>query len=374
VHRDISPQNVLLSWDGAVRISDFGIAKARAATQASASVIIKGKAAYMSPEQVQGAPLDGRSDLFAVGVMLWEMLCGAPLFHHDDRIEATLAAVLFGDVPSPRSRRPDLPADIEQVTMQLLEKQRERRFQSAAAALAALATCAAYPRSGREALALLMAARLPDRAPRRGPLPPAAPEGRADADDSPPSPRVTVADPPRRRLPAFEDPYGPAVARRADRRRRRTRRLALLAGGVVAGATLGAMLHFLNGRDADADRSAPSTPQLAQPSPPAPSPPAPSPPAPSPPAPSPPAPSPPGPRSAGDDARPAGSSPAARGASPGDGSAPGSEAMARGAQPRPHRAPTGPSGAGPRERTPQAAALPAESGFREIDLRATSSD
>ena len=68
VHRDVSPHNLLLSWEGAVKVSDFGIAKARAASAATASVFIKGKPAYMSPEQANGQALDGRSDLFAVGI------------------------------------------------------------------------------------------------------------------------------------------------------------------------------------------------------------------------------------------------------------------------------------------------------------------
>jgi serine/threonine protein kinase len=91
VHRDVSPQNVLLSWDGAVKVSDFGIAKAHASLNASASVVVKGKLAYMSPEQANGQPLDGRSDLFAVGVMLWEMLTGRALFHRSTSSEALAA-------------------------------------------------------------------------------------------------------------------------------------------------------------------------------------------------------------------------------------------------------------------------------------------
>jgi serine/threonine-protein kinase len=108
VHRDVSPHNVLLSWDGAVKVSDFGIAKAKQASEATASVFIKGKPAYMSPEQANGQSLDGRSDLFAVGVMLWEMLCGRRLFVGEDT-RATLAAVLFGQIPRPRSMRSDVP-------------------------------------------------------------------------------------------------------------------------------------------------------------------------------------------------------------------------------------------------------------------------
>ena len=96
VHRDVSPHNVLLSWEGAVKVSDFGIAKARAASEATASVFIKGKPAYMSPEQANGQALDGRSDLFAVGVMLWEMLVGRRLFVGEDT-RATLAASPSGE-------------------------------------------------------------------------------------------------------------------------------------------------------------------------------------------------------------------------------------------------------------------------------------
>src|SRR5690606_28081321 len=76
VHRDVSPHNVLVSWSGAVKLSDFGIAKAMAASGASRSGTLKGKVGYMSPEQAHGLPLDGRSDLFAVGVMFHELLVG----------------------------------------------------------------------------------------------------------------------------------------------------------------------------------------------------------------------------------------------------------------------------------------------------------
>lgn len=162
VHRDVSPQNVLIGWDGAVKVSDFGIAKARAATKASASFVLKGKVAYMSPEQVSGHALDGRSDLFSVGVMLWEMLCHARLFARDG-LEATLKSVLFDPAPLPRSRRPDLPKDVERVTMRLLEKDREQRYRDAGAALSALSACAAYPKNGRELLSAFLRERLPER-------------------------------------------------------------------------------------------------------------------------------------------------------------------------------------------------------------------
>jgi eukaryotic-like serine/threonine-protein kinase len=166
VHRDVSPHNVLLSWEGAVKVSDFGIAKARAASEATASVFIKGKPAYMSPEQANGQRLDGRSDLFAVGVMLWEMLVGQRLFVAEDT-RATLAAVLFGQIPRPRTVRPDVPKDVERVTMKLLERDLPARYATAEEAIADLMNCADAPRSGPDVLIAVLAERFPDTAPVR---------------------------------------------------------------------------------------------------------------------------------------------------------------------------------------------------------------
>ena len=167
VHRDISPHNVLLSWDGGVKVSDFGIAKARNASEATASVFIKGKPAYMSPEQANGQPLDGRSDLFAVGVMLWEMLIGRRLFVGEDT-RATLAAVLFGQVPRPRQIRADVPKDLERVVMKLLERDLPARYPNAEAAIDDLLACDQAPKNGREALRRVLAERFPEEAPVRG--------------------------------------------------------------------------------------------------------------------------------------------------------------------------------------------------------------
>jgi serine/threonine-protein kinase len=166
VHRDMSPHNVLLSWEGAVKVSDFGIAKARAASEATASVFIKGKPAYMSPEQANGQPLDGRSDLFAVGVMLWEMLVGHRLFVAEDT-RATLAAVLFGQIPRPRTVRPEIPRDLERVTMKLLERDVAARYATAEDAITELMACDDAPRGGQEQLARLLAERFPASAPVR---------------------------------------------------------------------------------------------------------------------------------------------------------------------------------------------------------------
>jgi hypothetical protein len=156
VHRDVSPHNILLSWEGAVKVTDFGIAKVRAASAATASAFIKGKPAYMSPEQANAQKLDGRSDLFAVGIMLWEMLC-----------RATLAAVLFGQIPRPRTVRPEVPKDIERVVMKMLERDRSARYATAEAALDDLMSCDDAPRTGREALVAVLAERFPASAPVR---------------------------------------------------------------------------------------------------------------------------------------------------------------------------------------------------------------
>ncbi len=166
VHRDVSPHNVLLSWEGAVKVSDFGIAKARSASSATASEFIKGKPAYMSPEQANGENLDGRSDLFAVGVIMWELLVGRRLFVGQDT-RTTLAAVLFGQIPRPRSMRSDIGKDVEKVVMKLLERDLPARYANAEAAIADLLECKDAPRDGRELLKKTLAERFPQLAPIR---------------------------------------------------------------------------------------------------------------------------------------------------------------------------------------------------------------
>jgi hypothetical protein len=166
VHRDVSPHNVLLGWEGGVKVSDFGIAKARSASEATASEFIKGKPAYMSPEQANGLPLDGRSDLFAAGIMLWEMLVGHRLFVGEDT-RSTLAAVLFGPIPRPRAQRPDVPKDLERVCMKLLERDLAARYATAEDAIADLLDGEAAPRNGRALLSALLAERYPHDAPVR---------------------------------------------------------------------------------------------------------------------------------------------------------------------------------------------------------------
>jgi len=130
VHRDVSPQNVLVSFEGEVKLIDFGIAKAESRLQKTQSGILKGKFSYMSPEQVKGLPIDGRSDLFACGILLWELICGEKLFAGESDL-AILEKVKRGEIPDPRSRNPACPQGLEAVILQALANDPDQRYQTA---------------------------------------------------------------------------------------------------------------------------------------------------------------------------------------------------------------------------------------------------
>jgi TolB-like protein len=141
VHRDIKPENVVLTPSGFARLLDFGLAKKSAiagATEEEATRsalltepgVIAGTISYMSPEQVRGEPVDGRSDVFSLGVVLWEMLTGNRPFRGDSQVE-TLHAILKDD-PTPDPALARLPGDLERVLRRCLEKRREDRYHSAA--------------------------------------------------------------------------------------------------------------------------------------------------------------------------------------------------------------------------------------------------
>ena len=141
-----------------MKVVDFGIAKAVAATGVSHSGSLKGKVGYMSPEQAHGVELDGRSDVFAVGVMLHEMITGERLF---------LARLLTQPIPSPREIRGDVPRDLARVTMRMLSRDRDERFPTAHAALDALLECDCVTARAQLELRSLVRARFPDQVPRR---------------------------------------------------------------------------------------------------------------------------------------------------------------------------------------------------------------
>src|SRR5215470_11069961 len=131
VHCDISPQNILIGYDGSVKIVDFGIARAAADTSRQ-SAEVRGKAGYMAPEQVLGQPLDHSSDLFSLGIVLYELIAQRRLFTRDD-LAATAHAVREEPIPPLRRFAPQLPLAVEAAIMRALERDREHRYPDARA-------------------------------------------------------------------------------------------------------------------------------------------------------------------------------------------------------------------------------------------------
>jgi serine/threonine-protein kinase len=131
VHRDVSPQNVLVGFDGSVKLIDFGVAKAAGRAQHTATGILKGKFPYMSPEQATGEDLDARSDVFALGIVLWEQLTGRRLFKGENDM-ATQRLVRACQVPDPSSVEPSVPPGLDPIALKALAKDREARFKDAA--------------------------------------------------------------------------------------------------------------------------------------------------------------------------------------------------------------------------------------------------
>ena len=132
VHRDISPQNVVVSYEGVAKLVDFGIARADVRETRTQAGTIKGKFAYMSPEQCVSGVVDRRSDIFAMGVVLYEMLVGHRLFKRANQYD-TYQAVMDCVVPLPSSENPELDAGIDAVVMKALTKDREARYATAEA-------------------------------------------------------------------------------------------------------------------------------------------------------------------------------------------------------------------------------------------------
>ena len=153
IHRDVSPQNVLVSFDGQVKLVDFGIAKANERRQQTESGVIKGKFFYMSPEQAWGDPLDGRSDVFSCGICLYEMVCGQMLYNEEQAL-VLLDKVRKAVIPPPRQFRPDLPEALERIIMKALSRDRNARYPSAGALKADLSSFlyGRWPGFGRQQL------------------------------------------------------------------------------------------------------------------------------------------------------------------------------------------------------------------------------
>lgn len=135
VHRDISPQNILVSFDGSVKIIDFGIAKANSNDESTKAGVIKGKLSYLSPEQISGQGLDGRSDIFALGIVLWEMLTGRKCFSvpQGEHEVAVLKMIDACDtsVKPPSRYNGDVPRELDYLVLRCLARSRDKRFATA---------------------------------------------------------------------------------------------------------------------------------------------------------------------------------------------------------------------------------------------------
>ncbi|MFO0595978.1 MAG: serine/threonine-protein kinase [Myxococcaceae bacterium] len=130
VHRDVTPENIFVSFDGTVKVLDFGIAKAANQIEQTRAGEIKGKLSYMSPEQCMGKVLDNRSDIFSLGTVLYEWLTGFKLFTGDSEV-AILKSITEGKIYAPSYFKADIPEAVEAILMKALEKDREKRYQTA---------------------------------------------------------------------------------------------------------------------------------------------------------------------------------------------------------------------------------------------------
>lgn len=126
IHRDISPSNVLVGYDGNVKLADFGVAK-MTDLDATKGTTIKGKHGYLSPEQAKCLPLDQRSDLFSLATVLWEMTTGRRLFHRENEVQM-MYAVVEDRIPRPSESTPDYPPELEDVVMRALARDPEARY------------------------------------------------------------------------------------------------------------------------------------------------------------------------------------------------------------------------------------------------------
>ena len=140
VHRDISPQNMLISYQGEVKISDFGISKARSEPSLTQAGVVKGKLAYLSPEQALGESINQQADIYALGLVFYETLTGKRVYKFSSDIEA-IRTIPKKDIDPLIKSMPDLPEEVNRIVMKCLEKDKDRRYQNASALYNDLLAC-----------------------------------------------------------------------------------------------------------------------------------------------------------------------------------------------------------------------------------------
>jgi serine/threonine protein kinase len=247
IHRDVSPQNVLLSYEGQVKLVDFGIARARLAslgeTEATAG---QGKYLYFSPEQAQGRTLDARADIFAAGVVLYELLCGQLPWQGEPA--EVLPRIARGDFPPPRAINPGLSPELERIVLTAMAVERERRFPSAEAFGEALETYlhTAVPDFPASALAHFMGYLFESELVAEGRPVRLPPDFLAQLEQWG---KGLPEEPVRRRSHPHSLPAVPAVVESPPPPRRRLSPASLVLGGIPVAAALLAGVLLLNGED-----------------------------------------------------------------------------------------------------------------------------
>ena len=158
IHRDVSPANIMVSYQGAVKLLDFGIAKATSQVGPTRTGRLKGKSSFIAPEQLRGLPADGRANLFSLGIGLYGLLTRRHPFRRASEA-ATMQAIVESEVPDPRRYRPDLSAPVAGIVLRALARDREKRFSSAAEMAAAMQSVLATeaPGTGQAELGVWLA-------------------------------------------------------------------------------------------------------------------------------------------------------------------------------------------------------------------------